>query len=516
MANNRNNFFGVGLIPSSATSNSTPGDIEYLNTDGKLHIQGASVNDAIVQEALASTLTNKSISGSTNTLTAIANTSLTNSSITVNGATIALGGTATVTATATNALTIGTGLTGTSYNGSAAVTVAIDATVATLAGTQTLTNKSISGATNTLTNIPDTALSSNIVTLVGVQTLTNKTLTSPVLNTPTSDTISGIGGNLSLSGTSTLSLTSPALRLNNLQVSGTTISDPTNTGITLTTGNLAFGINLNATGSAAIQFQRAGTQVAYIDTGVFTLVNQNSIKFNDAGAGYVSIKSPASVSTPYTITLPAATPTTGTALVYNGTNYVWGTVSGGGAANSNYTVDNFSGTGSQTVYTLSIDPLTKNNTLINISGVIQQKSTYTVTGTTLTFSSPPPVGTNNIEVISGTAAPTNSAGYTSSIQIALSASATLTTSLVAGLQAIEVAGASAAITLSSTPFGVTAPTDKAVIMLIGRSTTNTVIITNNDIAFGTIVNGTATLGLYNTIEFMYLASVSRWIETSRN
>jgi hypothetical protein len=46
-----------------------------------------------------------------------------------------------VTAVNPNALTIGTGLTGTSYNGSAAVTVAIDSTVATLTGTQTLTNK---------------------------------------------------------------------------------------------------------------------------------------------------------------------------------------------------------------------------------------------------------------------------------------------------------------------------------------------------------------------------------------
>jgi hypothetical protein len=45
--------------------------------------------------------------------------------------------------TTINALTIGTGLSGTSFNGSAAVTIAIDSTVATLTGTQTLTNKRI-------------------------------------------------------------------------------------------------------------------------------------------------------------------------------------------------------------------------------------------------------------------------------------------------------------------------------------------------------------------------------------
>jgi hypothetical protein len=44
-------------------------------------------------------------------------------------------------------LTIGTGLSGTSYNGSTAVTVAIDSTVATLTGTQTLTNKTLTDPT---------------------------------------------------------------------------------------------------------------------------------------------------------------------------------------------------------------------------------------------------------------------------------------------------------------------------------------------------------------------------------
>jgi hypothetical protein len=53
---------------------------------------------------------------------------MTNSSITVNGSSISLGGSATVTATATNALTLGTGLTGSSYNGSTAVTAAVDTT----------------------------------------------------------------------------------------------------------------------------------------------------------------------------------------------------------------------------------------------------------------------------------------------------------------------------------------------------------------------------------------------------
>ena len=56
--------------------------------------------------------------------TAIPNTALANSSVIVNGSTIALGGTGTITANSPNALTFGTGLSAAStFNGSAAVTV---------------------------------------------------------------------------------------------------------------------------------------------------------------------------------------------------------------------------------------------------------------------------------------------------------------------------------------------------------------------------------------------------------
>ena len=99
------------------------------------------------------------------TLSGIANSALTNSSITINGSSVSLGGSVTVTATASNALTIGTGLSGTSYNGSTAVTIAIDSTVATLTGNQTLTNKSISGSTNTLSNIGNSSLTNSSLTI---------------------------------------------------------------------------------------------------------------------------------------------------------------------------------------------------------------------------------------------------------------------------------------------------------------------------------------------------------------
>lgn len=73
-----------------------------------------------------------------------------------------------------------------------------------------------------------------------------------------------------------------------------------------------------------------------------------------------------------------------------------------GAMAGNMTVDTFNGTGAQTAFTLSVAPGTKNNTLVEVGGVYQKKSTYSVSGTTLTFTTAPPVGTGNIEVVSGT------------------------------------------------------------------------------------------------------------------
>ena len=69
------------------------------------------------------------------------------------------------------------------------------------------------------------------------------------------------------------------------------------------------------------------------------------------------------------------------------------TVSGDGL-----TINNFSGDGSDTTFTLGINPVHENNTQVYIDGVYQFKNTYSVSGTTLTFSSAPPNGTS-IEVM---------------------------------------------------------------------------------------------------------------------
>ena len=73
---------------------------------------------------------------------------------------------------------------------------------------------------------------------------------------------------------------------------------------------------------------------------------------------------------------------------------------GGGGGSSTFYKDTFSGNGSTTGFTLANSVSNENLTQIYISGVYQSKDNYNVSGTGITFTTAPPAGTNNIEVIS--------------------------------------------------------------------------------------------------------------------
>tara|TARA_A100001015_G_C15043364_1_gene741495 strand:- start:1597 stop:2079 length:483 start_codon:yes stop_codon:yes gene_type:complete len=80
----------------------------------------------------------------------------------------------------------------------------------------------------------------------------------------------------------------------------------------------------------------------------------------------------------------------------------------------------------------------------------------------------------------------------------------------------RVSGNGGAQTLSTTPFGTSAPVDGTIIRVLGTSDTNTISLTNNDASNGAIINGNCTLKKYNIITFLYDASLSRYIELARN
>jgi hypothetical protein len=71
-------------------------------------------------------------------------------------------------------------------------------------------------------------------------------------------------------------------------------------------------------------------------------------------------------------------------------------ISGVGALS--YQIQNFTGNGIQTVFTLSASSIGEDYTFVYINGVYQNKNTYSINGATLTFSEAPPT-TSKIEVM---------------------------------------------------------------------------------------------------------------------
>lgn len=63
-----------------------------------------------------------------------------------------------------------------------------------------------------------------------------------------------------------------------------------------------------------------------------------------------------------------------------------------------FLTDTFSGNGSTVAFTMTVAPANTSSILVAVTGVVQDPSTYSVSGTTLTFSAAPPSGTSNISV----------------------------------------------------------------------------------------------------------------------
>ena len=231
-----------------------------ITTSGTIAIDGTVVATLVGLQ----TLTNKTISGANNTLTNIGNSSLTNSSITINGNSVSLGGSTTVTATASNPLTIGTGLSGASYNGSTPVTIAIDSTVATLTGVQTLTNKTISGASNTLSNIGNSSLTNSSITIGSTSVSLGGSIT-----TFSGTSIDGSTNTLSNIGNSSLTNSSVTFNGVNVALGGSgTITAASPNALTIGTGLTGTSYN----GSTAVTIAIDST-VATL-TGTQTLTNK--------------------------------------------------------------------------------------------------------------------------------------------------------------------------------------------------------------------------------------------------
>lgn len=216
------------------------------------------------------------------------------------------------------------------------ITVAIDSSVVTLTGTQTLTNKTLtSPAIGTIVNTGTLTLPTSTDTLVGratTDTLTNKTLTAPVISTisntgtltlPTStDTLVGRDTTDTLTN-KTVNLASNTLVATSAQVAAA-VTDETGTGalvfatsptlVTPALGTPSSATLTNATGLPV------ATGVSGLGTGVATFLatpssaNLASAVTDETGSGALVFGTSPTLTTPNLGTPSAATLTNATGL----------------------------------------------------------------------------------------------------------------------------------------------------------------------------------------------------------
>lgn len=294
----------------------------------------------------------------------------------------------------------------------------ISANVTTVAG--------ISGNVTTVAGI-----SANVTTVAGVAA----NVTTVATNIANVNTVAGNSANVTTVATNIASVNTNASNIAAINTNASNIVDIQNAATNAATATTQAGIATTQASNAANSAAQAAASAA---SGMYSGVQDKSANYTvvaaDAGdlirvtttGGAVTITLPqiSTVSDGFKVAIVKWTGDTNQVTIarsgsdtINGatsatissqytqiivvadfeTNQWFASTSGLGA--TNVVVDRYSGTGSQTAFTLSGDPGTLNNTYVFVGGVYQQKNTYSVSGTTLTFTAAPPAGTNNVEVV---------------------------------------------------------------------------------------------------------------------
>lgn len=276
------------VVGGVALHNATSGAITLAPVAGALGSVTATLQaatDTIVERATTDTLLNKTISGASNTLSNIANASLTNSSITFGATAVSLGS----TVSALNAVNIGPSTAGTG----AFTTLSASSTVSGAGITSLFASPPAIGGTAAAAGSFTTLMATGSITYAG-------TLTSTANNTTTNDGARGaMAGTCAVfgCGANSTALTSYAYTFADTAASNSTVGltafsgSTTNVSLKLMaqgTGKIVLGSALSSANGLLFSGLSTGTQVACLGLDSGNNVVLNAAACGSGGGGAVS------------------------------------------------------------------------------------------------------------------------------------------------------------------------------------------------------------------------------------
>ena len=175
------------------------------------------------------------------------------------------------------------------------------------------------------------------------------------------------------------------------------------------------------------------------------------------------------------------------------------------APSSNIVLDSFTGNGVQTVFQLTTTPTSEDYTLINIDGVSQLHSAYTVANANVTLSSPPASGAV-IEVMTFNLGGGNSSGGSTYVEVTANTTATANTKYIVNTDSSNIT-----VTLPSSP---SLGTEVGIIDGTGNASVHAITVGRN----GGNIQGTASDMTVTTnrsaFTLVYYNAAQGWILTN--